>query len=439
MNNPFLSSKNYDTRTAGLLERAVVMDIGKAVAFTDGDKIFMNTSDNLFHILPAYDDNMLKWLLWHEKLHMELRHHNRFFKYLREELNEADKFQVTKDEVNIIMDILVHDKESEMFPELVETALNNLAQFRDRNSLKYTFKTHTLEEMLKEYQEFKQSQKQDKEQEPNDTQQQNDSDDQQDDTQPQDDHQSEQEDNSGSESKESPSPEEEDNETDPSPEEENGQPNKDTGHHDETDWSGLDKIDNKEFISESEANRLLDKVQELRRIKIRLAQITKTLNGLVTTTQIRTYKTPSHIMTGQRTILKGRQYGKASLYLVFDASGSMMHDMNTFKDIISQAIPQAMKTPTAWFAGTVCTQKGRDILKKCQDKNGRDDYYKGTFQDFMEIEACVGYDDDGDRTIELCYKAEQQGYSPIGVTDGRLEFGLVKRYVETTKENSICM
>ena len=29
------------------------------------------------------------------------------------------------------------------FPELVETALNNLAQFRNRNSLKYTFKTHT--------------------------------------------------------------------------------------------------------------------------------------------------------------------------------------------------------------------------------------------------------------------------------------------------------
>lgn len=29
-----------------------------------------------------------------------------------------------------------------------------------------------------------------------------------------------------------------------------------------------------------------------------------------------------------------------------------------------------------------------------------------------------GYSDDGDRTIELCYKAEQLGYSPIGVTDG---------------------
>ena len=36
----------------------------------------------------------------------------------------------------------------------------------------------------------------------------------------------------------------------------------------------------------------------------------------------------------------------------------------------------------------------------------------------MPIHANNGYNDDGDRTIELCYLAEQQGYSPIGVTDG---------------------
>ena len=36
----------------------------------------------------------------------------------------------------------------------------------------------------------------------------------------------------------------------------------------------------------------------------------------------------------------------------------------------------------------------------------------------MPVYATSGYDDDGDRTIELCWQAEQQGYSPIGVTDG---------------------
>ena len=62
---------------------------------------------------------------------------------------------MTKDEVNIIMDILVHDSLSKMFPELVETAQNNMAQFRNRNSLEYTFKTNTLEEMLDEYAKHK--------------------------------------------------------------------------------------------------------------------------------------------------------------------------------------------------------------------------------------------------------------------------------------------
>ena len=157
MVNPFLSSTHYDTETAIMLERAYVTDIGNAVAYTDGDRIFLNTQDNLFKILPAYNDDMLKWLLWHERMHLELRHHNRFFRYL-EELSEEDtedEFQVTKSEVNIIMDILVHDWMSKKFPELVETAVNNLAQFRDRNSLSYTFKTTTLEEMLDEYKKFK--------------------------------------------------------------------------------------------------------------------------------------------------------------------------------------------------------------------------------------------------------------------------------------------
>ena len=70
-----------------------------------------------------------------------------------------------------------------------------------------------------------------------------------------------------------------------------------------------------------------------------------------------------------------------------------------------------MDTPTAWFSGY-----GAKIAK---DKSGRSyDYYKGKFKDFMPIHANNGYNDDGDRTIELCYLAEQQGYSPIGITDG---------------------
>lgn len=36
----------------------------------------------------------------------------------------------------------------------------------------------------------------------------------------------------------------------------------------------------------------------------------------------------------------------------------------------------------------------------------------------MNTYANDGYANDGDRTIELCWQAEQLGYSPIGVTDG---------------------
>ena len=164
MSNVFLNSDSRDIETAIMLEQAYQHDIGNAVAFTDGERVFINTDDNLFDILPAYDHNMLKWLLWHERYHRELRHHNRFFKYL-DELNERktkDKFNVSKEEVNIIMDILVHDSLSKLFPELVETAKKNLAQMRNHNSLGYTFKTFTLEEMLKEYAEYKYTPKDDK-------------------------------------------------------------------------------------------------------------------------------------------------------------------------------------------------------------------------------------------------------------------------------------
>lgn len=429
MANPFLNNDCRDVETAVLLEQAYQHDIGKAVAYTDGERIFINTDDNLFNLLPAYDHNMLKWLLWHERYHKELRHHNRFFKYLKEldEKDTMDKFQVTKEEVNIIMDILVHDSLAKLFPELVETAVNNLAQMRNRNSLSYTFKTHTLEEMLKEYAEFKHDPDKDgrgdgkgKEKadgkDTDDTTGSGTTDDETpekkkdtpDEGDTKDDTSKGHEDGgkgstpSGTgkddkpEIKDEPMPEPE-----PKPEPE----------HDKTDWSKLDDIDSKEFISSSEGDRYIDQINRLKRKKFKLGKLTQTLNGLATTTKVRSYAMPSTIHAGKGVLLKGRTPGKTNLYLCFDASGSMGREMETFKEIISKSIPQAMDVPTAWFSGY-----GEKVPR---DRNGRSmDYYKAKFKDFMPVEADSGYCDDGDRTIELCYLAEQAGYSPIGVTDG---------------------
>ena len=447
MVNPFLSSTNYDTETAIMLERAYVTDIGNAVAYTDGDRIFLNTQDNLFKILPAYDDGMLKWLLWHERMHLELKHHNRFFRYL-EELSEEDtedEFQVTKSEVNIIMDILVHDWMSKKFPELVETAVNNLAQFRDRNSLSYTFKHNTLEEMLDEYRKFKHKDEEDKKEGEGDGEEK-DSEEKKEDE----DSKSKGKGKGKTKDKEEDEPKEDEKKEDkkkkPStdkahaegghdstprektgkdtseittePESEQPEPEA-PGHHSETDWSKLDEIDSKEFITEREGNEWVEEINRLKNVKLRLARITKTLNGLVTDTKVRSYKTPSYMQTGQHTIFKGSKKGHASLYLCFDASGSMGGDMDTFKEIIGKAIPQAMKTPTVWFSGYAYREEGRAVMRRCKDPEGRnDDYFKGTFADFMKISADSGYSDDGDRTIEMCFKAEQLGYSPIGITDG---------------------
>lgn len=441
MVNPFLSSTNYDTETAIMLERAYVTDIGRAVAYTDGDRIFLNTQDNLFKILPAYDDNMLKWLLWHERMHLELKHHNRFFRYL-EELNEEDtidEFHVTKDEVNIIMDILVHDWMSKKFPELVETAVNNLAQFRDRNSLKYTFKTNTLEEMLDEYARHKHGEDRkegDGEEKDSEETEEKDEDskskgkgkgkgkdkDKKEDEPKEDKDKKPSTEKAHAEGGHDSTPREktgkDESKVTTEPESEQPEPEA-PGHHDETDWSKLDDIDSKEFITESEGNKWVDEINKLKNVKLRLARITKTLNGLVTDTKVRSYKTPSYMQTGQHTIFKGSKKGHASLYLCFDASGSMGGDMDTFKEIIGKAIPQALKTPTVWFSGWAYRDEGRAVMEKCKDPEGRDDdYYKGTFADFMKISADSGYSDDGDRTIEMCFKAEQAGYSPIGITDG---------------------
>ena len=420
MVNPFLTGAHYDTETAIMLEKANVTDIGKAVAYTDGDRVFLNTEDNLYKLLPAYDDNMLKWLLWHERMHLELRHHNRFYKYVEEidEKEAKDKFHITKDEVNIIMDILVHDWMSKKFPELVETAVNNLAQFRDRNSLKYTFKTNTLEEMLNEYSKHK-------EEEGNPTKDEDKKEGQDakdgDTKEGEDTKESKKESSKRKKKDEDSKPKEEGSrpkEEEPTePTEDEAEP--ESEHHEETDWSQLDNIDAKEFITKQEGNILMDKINELKNLKLKLSKITSTLNSLVTTTRVRSYKTPSYIFTGQNTILKGTKEGKAGLYLCFDASASMSRDMDTFKEIISKAIPQALRTPTVWFSGWAYDMQGKQVMSKCRNNGFRSyDYYKGTFDDFMHISADGGYSDDGDRTIELCYKAEQLGYSPIGITDG---------------------
>lgn len=436
MVNPFLSSTHYDTETAIMLERAYVTDIGRAVAYTDGDRIFLNTQDNLFKILPAYDDNMLKWLLWHERMHLELKHHNRFFKYLDELSKEEtmDEFKVTKDEVNIIMDILVHDWMSKKFPELVDTAVNNLAQFRDRNSLSYTFETHTLEEMLDEYARHKHGEDRKEGEGEGDDSEEKDEDskskgkgkgkakDKEEDEPKEDKKKKPSTDKAHAEGGHGTTPREktgkDESKVTTEPESEQPEPEA-PGHHDETDWSKLDDIDSKEFITESEGNKWVEEINRLKNVKLRLARITKTLNGLVTDTKVRSYKTPSYMQTGQHTIFKGSKKGHASLYLCFDASGSMGGDMDTFKEIIGKAIPQALKTPTVWFSGYAYREEGRAVMRRCKDPEGRnDDYFKGTFADFMKISADSGYSDDGDRTIEMCFKAEQLGYSPIGITDG---------------------
>lgn len=399
MANPFLNNDAKDIETAIMLEQAYQHNIGRAVAYTDGSRIFINTDDNLFSILPAYDNNMLKWLLWHERYHVELRHHNRFFKYL-DELNKKDtmdKFKITKDEVNIIMDILVHDSLSKMFPELVETALKNLAQMRNQNSLRYTFKSTTLEEMLDEYSKHKHGDDEDKDKEDTDTPTHEESSE----TTPPEEPPKERPD------KKEDHPEEKEETPAPTPE----PPEEKSDKHDDTDWSKLDDIDTDEFINSDTGDKYVEQINRLKRKKFKLAKLTQTLNGLATTTKQRSYAMPSTIHVGRGVLLKGRTPGKTALYLCFDASGSMCYDMDTFKEIISKSIPQAMDVPTVWFSGYNSPVP--------RDPSGRShDYFKGTFKDFMKVQATNGYSDDGDRTIELCWKAEQMGYSPIGITDG---------------------
>lgn len=424
MANVFLNGGHEEIETAILLEKATQCDLGElnrayknAVAFTDGSKVFVNSDDNLARILPDYNQGMLKWLLWHEEYHKQLKHHNRFFKYLDElkRKKTMDKFAVTKDEVNIIMDILVHDSLAKLFPELVPTAVNNLAQMRNRNSLKYTFKTNTLEEMLQEYADYKHTDEDKKEGEgtpeekdgegegTGDTSSKEEKKDTTDSGKGEREHEDgggkghgKGEDESEPEIEDSPAPK---SEPELEPE------------HDKTDWSKLDDINPKEFIDSDEADYIQDAIKELKNKKLKLARLTETLNGLATTTRVRTYARQSYVGVDKSIMLKGRKPGRASLYLVFDASGSMGEELALFKKIISESIPHAMTVPTEWFSGG-----GQTISHNPEGRNY--DYYKGTFKDIMSVYASSGYSDDGDRTIELCLKAEEKGFTPIGVTDG---------------------
>lgn len=396
MANVFLTETPADIETAILYEKATIHDIKDAVAYVNAKgEMFVNTEDNLNRILPNYNDDMLRWILWHERYHTLLKHPTRYFNYMA----SASKFTLTHNEVNIIMDILVHDQLATKFPDLVDLAIENLSQFRHRNSLMYTFKTYTLEEMLQEYQDFKnQAQEegkgQDEEKEQNKEQEEE---------QAQNEKQGEgQENGQGGDEKEE----------------------KPTGEHSKSDWSKLKNRSEKEFITERETEVLTEKVNKIKTTKIRLATLTETLNGLSTSTRKRSYAMPSSVRVGKNILLKGSTPGKAKLHLCFDASGSMGRELDIFKRIINQSIPQALLTPTTWFSGWFSGYAAdKDVDKsKLQDTEGnkfKDGvYYKGTFKDMTPVYADDGYIDDGDRTIELCWIAEQQGYTPIGITDG---------------------
>lgn len=418
MSNIFLDDeRDRDVETAIMLDKAKVIDIGKAVAYTDGRQVFINTDENLMEILPSYNKGMLKWLLWHERMHMELKHHNRFFKYLSELKDKEceDEFHISKEEVNIIMDILVHDSLSKMFPELVETALTNLAQMRNRNSLGYTFKTFNLEDMLDEYSKYKNPEEDEKEKDGKKGKGKDEEEDSKD------------KDKKKKDGKGKPSKEKGHGSGGGASEEKAKEPEEDTvetpakseqeDEHDKTDWSKLEDIDSKEFITEEEAESLTRAANRLKNKKIKLARLTQKLNGLATTSKIRTYRIPSYIQVNKGIMMKGKLPGKTDLYLVFDASGSMGAELKLFKDIINKAIPQAMECPCEWFSGY---SENRDTEKKCLNRESKHsyDYYKGKFKDIMPVRAAGGYADDGDRTIELCLEAEKKGYTPIGVTDG---------------------
>lgn len=421
MANPFMVGKDHrDIDTAILYENAIIYDIGNAVAYTDGERIVVNTEDNLAKILPNYNKDFLKWILWHEKYHINLKHHKRYFKYVKDLFAiGADKtFNVTQNEVNIIMDILVHDSLCKMFPELIEIATANLAQMRNRNSLEYTFTTYTLEEMLDEYSQHKKGE--DKAEGTGEGEGTEDKKEEETSKDKKEEKSEDKEEKSTGKKKKShceggTSEKEEDKLKEEDEIKEDTSLPKD--EHDKTDWSKLKNLDDKEFISTDDTQYYQEEINRLRRKKLKMGRLTQQLNGLATTKRDRTYRLPSMLQTSDGCIFKGKTPGRVELYLIFDASGSMSGDMNTFKEIITKSIPQAMKCPCEWFAGW-----GEDVPSYKTERDDHDgcteSYFKHTYKDFMPVHASGGYRDDGDRVIDLCYQAEQKGFSPIGVTDG---------------------
>lgn len=399
--NPFFNIEELET--ALLYENAIQCDLSKiysdwknAVALTDGKKVYINSDENLEKILPHYNRDMLKWLLWHEEYHKRLKHPQRYQIYAEERHKD-----ITDDEVNIIMDILVHDSLAKMFPEITKTAVNNLAQMRDNNSLQYTFEGTTLEDMLDEWKESKNEG--DKKEEGKDKK---DSKDKKEDSK--DKKEKSKEDSKGKEDskdeEEKPSEDKKKDKKDSKKEE-----GEEKGHK-ETDWSKLNKMNKDEFISSDEAEKIDRYVEKIKRQKFSLQNLTKTLNGLATTKKQRSYSLPSHIKLNNNMLLKGRTRAKSNLYLVFDASGSMSSELEMFKEIIGKAVPQALTSPCEWFSG----------INETVEPNSKKgyDYYKYTFKEMRETVANAGYDDDGDRTLAICLEAEKKGFTPIAVTDG---------------------
>lgn len=463
LNNPFIKTNSMDSdlATAKLFEHAVQTDLAKinrdwanVPALTDGKRMYINSDEVLEKIMPGYKKHpveTLELLLHHENLHMELKHHKRYFKMVKElqdlyERGELESYNLTHSEVNIIMDILVHDVLFHKREGLTEIGIENLAQMRDRNSLRFTFKGKNLEDMLEEYARFKKgdegegdgdgdskegkdgedkdgegeglgdskSDDDSKEDEDKDSKSKNtDTKDTKEDSKDEGGTKGHSDSGKGGEDPKTPKKntepkleEKEDTEKDKDEEE-------DKGHHDETDWSKLDERGEDEFITEADADKIDRAIEKLRRMKVSLSNLTRTLNGLVTDKRERTYTMPCYTaLQGTDLIFKGHRRARASLYLIFDASGSMGTELATFKKIIKDSIPQAMNSPCEWFAGDYAR------IAPYDDSHYQGGYYKGTFKDIMPVVASSGFNDDGDRVIALCEQAESKGFTPIGVTDG---------------------
>lgn len=466
LNNPFIKTNSLDSdiATAKLYEHAVQTDLGKinrswanVPALTDGERMYINSDEVLEEIMPGYKKHpteTLELLLHHENLHIELKHHKRYFQMVKEleqlyESGEIENKGLTHSEVNIIMDILVHDVLFNKRESLTEIGIENLAQMRNRNSLKFTFKGKNLEDMLEEYARHKQGEdesdsKEDTEETEDDSEDKDedgdgagegigdtkskddkekddskgkdkDTGEDKDDSKGKDEDKGHGEGSGGEDSKKTgkdTEPELRDEEPKEEEETKEKEEPKEEDHHDETDWSKLGDRGDDEFITKEEADKIDKAISKMKKLRVSLSNLTRTLNGLATDKKERTYTLPSYTsIQGSDLIFKGHRRARTSLYLIFDASGSMGTELATFKEIISKSIPQAMNSPCEWFAGW-----GAKITPYKEDYRG--DYYKGTFKDIMPIHADSGYCDDGDRVLLLCEQAERKGFTPIGVTDG---------------------